>query len=395
MTLREHFPIFRHHPELIYLDSAATAHKPDCVIDALTRFYSEDYATVHRAAYRGAVRATEEYHGAREIAREFLHAKKVEEIIFTRGTTDGINLIAKTFPFQSGDEILLSELEHHSNLVPWQMVAKEKKLILKWIKVLPDGSLDLATAPFSNKTKLVSITHASNVTGAITPLDLIVKAARQVGAAVLVDGAQAAPHLEIDVQALDVDFYAFSGHKCYGPTGIGVLYGKEERLLTLEPRDGGGDMIKSVSFDHTVYQDSPLRFEAGTPIIASAIGLGAALRFLQAERKESHTQGLLQLATQHLSSVEGLTILGTSPDKVPLISFTLEGVHPLDLAAFLDNRNIAIRTGHLCAQPLLRLFGHESVARVSFGCYNRPQEIKQLLSGIYDAQELLIQASVD
>jgi cysteine desulfurase / selenocysteine lyase len=388
---RESFPIFRHHPDWIYLDSAATMHKPQCVIDALTQFYSQDYATVHRAIYRASMRATEQYNDARETVRRFLNGAHPEEIVFTRGTTESINLVSRTFPLERGDEVLLSGLEHHSNLVPWQMLAKEKGIVLKWIPVLEDGTVKMPLE-LSKKTKLIAVTHVSNVTGVITPIREIVQAARRVGAAILVDGAQAAPHMPIDVQALDVDFYAFSGHKCYGPTGIGVLYGKKERLMAMAPMQGGGAMVDRVDLEQSTYQEPPLRFEAGTPMIGSAIGLKAALEFIQkigipaAAEWEQH---LLALATQRLSRIPRLRIIGTAPRKGPIITFTIEKVHPLDLGALLDCKNIAIRTGHLCAQPLLRRFGCESALRASFALYNTEEEVEQFVRAIQDSLKIL------
>lgn len=364
--MREQFPIFRHHPELIYLDSAATAHKPDCVIAAMTKFYEEDYATVHRAAYRGSLKATEQYNAARETVRRFLNAALADEVIFTRGTTEAINFVARSFPFEKGDEVIVSAHAHHSNLVPWQMLAQERGVVLKW---LPPGS---SLLPLSKRTKLVAATHCSNVTGEIAPIASFVEQAKSVGAAVLVDGAQAAPHLAIDVQALGVDFYAFSGHKCYGPTGIGVLYGKMSQLLRLKPLQGGGDMVARVDLEESSYQAPPLCFEAGTPNIAGVLGLKAALEFLEsAERDE---MPLLHLARSRLQEIEGVRILGNP--EAPLLTFVIEGVHPLDLAALLDSRNIAIRTGNLCAQPLLRSFGCEIAARASFGLYNTLEEVE-------------------
>lgn len=386
--MKRHFPIFRHHPELIYLDSAATAHKPDCVIEALTRFYSEDYATVHRAIYRSQVRATELYHEARETVRRFINAASADEIIFTRNTTESIHLVSRTFDLKKGDEVLLSQAEHHSNLVPWQMLAKEKGIVLKWISVLPNGALDVQL-PFSSKTKLVAVTHVSNVTGCISPLLPIVKEAHRVGAAVLVDGAQATPHMMIDVQGLDVDFYAFSGHKCYGPTGVGVLYGKKERLMAMPPLQGGGAMVDHVEYHTCSYQEPPLRFEAGTPMIGSAIGLMAALNFLQntigLHAAAAWEDRLLQMATNELSQIDGLRIVGTAPQKGPIITFAIDGVHPLDLAALLDSQNIAIRTGHLCAQPLLGLFGLTAAARASFAIYNTEDDVEFLVRGVKKA----------
>jgi cysteine desulfurase/selenocysteine lyase len=377
--MRSEFPIFTKHPELIYLDSAATAHKPACVIEALRRFYAEDYATVHRSIYRSSLIATEQYNGARETVRRFVNARSADEIIFTRGTTDSINLVALSWGSQikSGDEILVSEMEHHSNLVPWQMLAKKTGARLRWIPMKADGVLDLEGA-IRPGVKLVAIGHISNVTGTVNPIAEIVRWAHKVGAVVVVDGAQAAPHQEIDVQALDCDFYAFSGHKCYGPTGIGVLYGKKALLDNMPPAMGGGDMIETVTLEQTTFARPPLRFEAGTPIIAGVIGLKSALEWME-------SIGLLKIAMQetalrqhlekNLQTIDGLRILGTAPKKGPLCTFAIDGVHPLDLASWLDIKNIAIRSGHLCAQPTLRKFGLTAAARVSFGVYNTIEEV--------------------
>jgi len=381
---RKFFPIFRHHPDWIYLDSAASAHKPDCVIEALSQFYSKDYATVHRAAYGASIRATEMYHNARETVRQFLNAACYEEIIFTRGTTESIHIVSRTFPLKRGDEVLISGLEHHSNLVPWQMLAEEKGIILRQIPVLGDGSLEMPLK-ISPKTRLIAVTHVSNVTGTITPIREIVQAARQVGAAVLVDGAQAAPHMRIDVQDLGADFYVFSGHKCYGPTGIGILYGKKEWLTAMPPLQGGGAMVDHVDFEKSTYLEPPMRFEAGTPMIGSAIGLKAALDFLQEigiHSAAAWEQHLLSIATNMLSRIPKLRIIGTALHKGPIITFTVDDVHPLDLAALLDCKNIAVRTGHLCAQPLLRKFGCESALRASFALYNTEEDVERFVSAV-------------
>lgn len=371
--MRDEFPIFKEHPELIYLDSAATSHKPACVIDAIHNVYAKEYATVHRALYRASVKATEQYNETREVAARFLNASS-QEIIFTRGTTDALNLVAQSYGrtfLKAGDEILISEMEHHSNIVPWQMVAEQTGATLRWIEIDERGVL-LWENTITEKTKLISLAHVSNVTGTINPIKEIAKAAKEVGAVLVVDGAQAAPHLKIDVQDLDCDFYAFSGHKCYGPTGVGVLYGKRELLEKMPPIQGGGDMIEEVYLEKTTYQPAPLRFEAGTPLIASVIALKAALEFVEQNREPDV---LLAYATKRLLTIEGLRIIGTAPQKAPIITFDIEGVHPLDLATFLDMKNIAIRSGHLCAQPLLRKFGLTAAARCSFGIYNTLQDV--------------------
>lgn len=386
--MRDEFPIFKKHPELIYLDSAATTHKPSCVIDALNQFYTEDYATVHRAIYRSSMRATEQYNETRAVAARFLNAN-VDEIVFTRGTTDAINLVAQSYGrtfLKPGDEILISEMEHHSNIVPWQMVAKQTGATLRFIPMNQQGILEWQ-GHITPKTKMVALAHVSNVTGTINPIAEIGQAARAVGAKFLVDGAQAAPHMKIDVQALNCDFYAFSGHKCYGPTGVGVLFGKNEVLEMMPPIQGGGDMIERVELEETTYQMPPLRFEAGTPIIGPVIALKTALEFIERNRKP---ENLLSHATERLEAIAGLKIIGTAPKKGPIITFHIEGVHPLDLATLLDLKNIAIRSGHLCAQPLLRKFGLTTASRVSFGIYNTVQEVDQFADAVAAIAEQLI-----
>lgn len=380
--MRDEFPIFRAHPDWIYFDTAATAQKPQCVIDALTHFYSQEYATVHRAVYRSALHATEKYNETRAYVAQFLHAAFPDEIVFTRGTTDAINLVAHSYGrtfLKPGDEILISEMEHHSNIVPWQMVAQATGAHLRWIPMNEQGVLEWQNQ-ITPRTKLVALAHMSNVTGTINPIAEIAKAAHAVGALLLVDGAQAAPHLKIDVQALNCDFYAFSGHKCYGPSGVGVLYGKKEHLDVMPPVQGGGDMIERVDLDQTSYQTPPLRFEAGTPLIAPVIALKTALAFVDRNR---HPDPLLAYATEQLSSIPGLRIIGTAPHKGPILTFHIDGVHPLDLATLLDLHNISIRSGHLCAQPLLRKLGLTAAARISFGLYNTRDEVDRFLEALH------------
>lgn len=374
------FPIFQDRPDWIYFDTAATAHKPQCVIDTLSRFYASEYATVHRAVYRSALFATDAYHQARETVRAFMQAPSVEEIIFTRGTTDSLNLVALSYAanvLKSGDEILLSPLEHHSNLVPWQMVAKKTGAQLKWIPLDEKGNL-LWENCIHAKTKILAVAHMSNVTGIIHPIREICQKAHQYGAIVVVDGAQAAPHLPINLEHLGCDFYAFSGHKCYGPSGIGVLFGRWSLLEMMPPIQGGGDMIDQVELSQTSYQLPPLRFEAGTPIIAGAIGLKTALDFLQSQDREALyvlEKSLLQRCQQNLSQIPRLKMLPGGSRQGGIVSFHVEGVHSLDLATLLDLQNIAVRSGHLCAQPGLRYFGLTSALRVSFGLYNTLQEV--------------------
>jgi cysteine desulfurase/selenocysteine lyase len=391
MLSREPFPIFKHHPEFVYLDTAATAHKPKCVIEALSQFYSTEYATVHRAAYSASLIATQKYHEARQTVQKFIHAKEAEEIVFTRGATDAINLVARTFPFSEGDEIVISEMEHHSNIVPWQMAAQRAKAKIRWIPVLSDGTLDWKNF-LTPKTKLVAIGHVSNVTGTINPIREIAKEAHRFRAKILIDGAQAAPSMPVDVQDLGADFYVFSGHKCYGPTGIGILYGKKEVLETLPPLDGGGDMILEVGKETTTYQAPPLRFEAGTPIIGSAIALKTALDFIEGIGREeifAHGQELLRYAEEKLILIPRLKIIGTAPEKGPILTFSIDGAHPLDIASFLDVKGIAIRSGHLCAQPLLKSFGLTSACRASFGIYNSKQDVDQFVTAMRQLTQIL------
>lgn len=378
--MRDQFPIFKKYPDLIYLDSAATAHKPQCVIDAITKIYKEEYATVHRAIYSSSLAATEKYNETRETVRKFLNAKATDEIVFTRGTTNSLNLVALSYAsnfLSAGDEILISEMEHHSNIVPWQLAAQKTGATLRWIPMNEQGIL-LWEDQITPRTKIVSIGHISNVTGTINPIQEIARAAHKMGAILVVDGAQAAPHMPVDVQALDCDFYAFSGHKCYGPTGVGILYGKTALLNKMPPLEGGGDMIERVELDKTTYQAPPLRFEAGTPIIGPVIALKAALDFIEDIGRDNlarHGQSLLKRAADNLLSIPGLQIIGTAPNKGPLITFQIEGVHSLDLSTLLDFKNIAIRSGHLCAQPALRRFKLETAARASFGIYNTLEEV--------------------
>ncbi len=378
--MRDEFPIFRSHPEWIYFDTAATAHKPQCVVDALQQFYTEEYATVHRAIYRSSLKASEKYNETRIYVAQFINASSPDEIVFTRGTTDAINLVAQSYGrtfLKAGDEILISEMEHHSNIVPWQMVAQATGALLRWIPMNDQGVLEWEGC-ITPRTKLVALAHISNVTGTVNPIAEIGKAAHAVGALLLVDGAQAAAHLKIDVQALNCDFYAFSGHKCYGPTGVGVLYGKKEVLEIMPPVQGGGDMIERVDLDKTTYQKPPLRFEAGTPLIGPVIALKPALVFLDANR---HLEpNLTSYATEQLLRFADLKIIGTAPQKGPLITFHIEGVHPLDLATLLDLKNISVRSGHLCAQPLLRKFGLTAAVRLSFGLYNTKEEVDLFLT---------------
>lgn len=383
---RQDFPMLKqtmHGRPLVYLDSAATTLKPKSVIEAISQFYSDNYGTVHRAVYELAGQSTAQYNAVRSQVQKFLHAQSSDEIIFTKGTTEAINLVAFSFGeafVQPGDEILISAMEHHSNIVPWQLMCERKKAHLKIIPLLPNGELDLEAYEklLSPRTKLVSIVHISNVLGVINPIESIVTAAHKAGAKVFVDGAQSAPHLNIDVQALGCDFFAFSGHKIYGPTGIGILYGKKELLEQMPPYQGGGDMIRTVTFEKTAFQPPPLRFEAGTPMIAEVIGLGAALKYVESyglKEIASYETVLVQHAFQQLNQIEKLHMLGSPLHRASLITFNIEGLHPLDAATLLDLKGIAVRSGNLCAQPLLDRFGCTTALRLSVAPYNTLEEI--------------------
>lgn len=370
------------HP-FCYLDSAATAQKPQSVIDAIQKFYAENYGTVHRAIYCTAQEASMSFAGVRRKLQKFFNASFEEEIIFTRGTTDAINLVAATFGkafLAPGDEILISEMEHHSNIVPWQMIADARGAHLKVIPFFDTGELDLVAFKelLTDRTKIVAITHVSNVLGTINPIKEIVREAHAVGAKVLVDGAQSAPHLPVDVQELDCDFFVFSGHKMMGPTGIGCLYGKRTLLEQMPPYQGGGDMVDTVTFEKTTYNVLPFKFEAGTPSIAEVIGLGAAIDFLAEigmERIQKWEEELLSELLDVMSDIPKVRLIGQAKQRGAIVTFTVEGVHPLDLATMLDLEGIAIRSGHLCAQPLLRHYNLSSAARVSLACYNTKEEL--------------------
>lgn len=398
--LRDDFPMLKksmHGKPLIYLDSGATAQKPQAVIDAITNFYTHDYGTVHRAVYELALNATLQYQEARQKIATLLNAEKVEEIIFTRGTTESINMIAYSFGkafINEGDEILITEMEHHSNIVPWQILCEDRKAILKVVPMNEKGELDMEAYAklLSNKTKLVAVAHIANSLGTINPIKEIIALAHKVGAKVLIDGAQAAPHMVVDVQDLDADFYVFSGHKFYGPTGIGILYGKASLLDAMPPYQGGGDMIEKVAFDKTTYNVLPMKFEAGTPMIAEVIGLGAAVDYVQKiglQNIHDYEHGLLLHATEAISSVDGLRIIGTARDKAAIISFDVKGVHPLDIGTMLDLRGVAIRTGHHCAQPVMRHFNVPSTARASFAFYNTKEEVDRFVEALKEVTRML------
>ena len=368
---------------LIYFDNAATTQKPKSVIDALSHYYASDNANIHRGIHALAERATTAFELTRTKIKEFINAPSSDQIILTAGTTGSINLVAQTFGranFSKGDKILISNLEHHSNIVPWQMIAEEKGAIIEVIPVDERGVLDLEAYRnlLDASVKLVAVNHVSNAIGTINPIAEMIQLAHAHGAKVMIDGAQSIAHLDIDVQALDIDFFAFSAHKLFGPTGVGVLYGKRELLESMPPYQGGGEMIKEVSFEGTTYNELPYKFEAGTPNIADVIALSAAIDYVNALSKEAlFTQelALLAYATEQLSTIPGLRIIGTAPDKIAVISFVMDGIHPQDLGVLLDKFGIAIRTGHHCVQPLMKRFGLPGTCRASFAFYNTFEEI--------------------
>lgn len=390
-SCRSDFPMLQktmHGKPLIYFDSAATAQKPKIVIDTISDYYQNHYGTVHRAVYELSQYATQQYQNIREKIRAFLHAEKTEEIIFTRGTTESINLVAYSFGkafIQPGDEIIITEAEHHSNIVPWQILCEDRRALLKVVPIDDRGVLDLKTYChlLSPKTKIVSICHISNSLGTINPIKEMIFLAHNVGAKVLVDGAQASPHQPINVKDLDADFYVFSGHKTYGPTGIGILYGKKSLLSQMPPYQGGGDMIEKVTLEKTIYNELPLKFEAGTPMIAEVLGLGSAIDYISnigIKNIQLWEHELLSYATEQLQNIPRLKIIGTAPQKGGIISFIVEGIHHLDLGTFLDIQGIAIRTGHHCAQPVMQRFSISGTNRISFGMYNTKEEIDFFIS---------------
>ena len=397
--IRKDFPILHqevHGRSLVYLDSAATSQKPQVVLDALADYYARDNANVHRGVHRLSERATEAYEGARGRIQRFLNAAHSREIVFVRGTTEGINLVAQTYGRRTvgaGDEVIITALEHHSNIVPWQMLCEETGATLRVVPIDDAGEVDVDAYErmLGERTRLVGVAHVSNALGTIVPVKRMIEAAHRRGIAVLVDGAQAAPHLRIDVQDLDCDFYTFSGHKTYGPTGIGVLYGKTALLEAMPPYQGGGDMIKSVSFEKTVYNDLPYKFEAGTPDIAGAIGLGAALEYLEGlglDRVAAHEHALLVHGTKRLSALPGLRLVGTAREKASVLSFLVDGVHAHDVGSILDREGIAVRTGHHCAMPVMTRFGIAATARASLGVYNTREDIDALVEGLAKVREV-------
>jgi cysteine desulfurase/selenocysteine lyase len=399
-AIREDFPILRrlvNDKPLVYLDNAATTQKPKAVIEAVKFYYEFENANIHRGLHFLSELATESYEKARLKTKELINAMSVSEIIFVRGATEAINLVANSLCradyFKEGDEIIISHMEHHANIVPWQMLCEKKNIQLKIIPITDEGELDIDSyrRMISDKTKFVSVVHISNSLGTINPVKEIIETAHAYDIPVMLDGSQAVPHFQVDVQELDCEFYAFSGHKMFAPTGIGVLYGKTEYLNMMPPYQGGGDMIRKVTFEETTYDDLPHKFEAGTPNIAGGIGLGAAIDYLnQFDRKAlaEHETHLLNYATAKMLDIDGLSIVGTAQNKASVISFIIEGIHPYDIGTIIDTHGIAIRTGHHCTQPIMQRYGLPATARASFALYNTIEEIDKLVLGLNKVKEL-------
>ncbi|MGN6299306.1 MAG: SufS family cysteine desulfurase [Ginsengibacter sp.] len=398
--IRKSFPVLEREVNnqlLVYLDNAATSQKPQVVIDALNYYYTNYNANIHRGIHTLAEEATAAYEATRKTVQQFINARFSEEIIFTRGATEGINLVAYTWGRKNiypGDEIIISTMEHHSNIVPWQILCEEKKAVLKVIPINDEGELlmDEYKKLLSEKTKLVAIAHASNALGTINPVKEIIDEAHKAGAVVLVDGAQSTVHLDIDVQKMDCDFFAFSGHKVYGPTGAGALYGKKKILEEMPVFMGGGEMIKEVTFEKTTYNELPYKYEAGTPNIADTIALKVALDFVTELGKNiirNHENDLLKYATEQMNLIDGLRIIGTATNKVSLISFVIKNIHPQDIGVLLDNQGIAVRTGHHCTEPLMKRFGIPGTVRASFAMYNTKQEVDRLTGALKKAIKML------
>ena len=397
--VRRDFPILTqkvHGKPLVYLDNAATTQKPIAVLDALSRFYMTECSNIHRGVHLLSEKATHEYEEAREKVRRFINAQDIREIIFVRGATEGINLVAQSFGrsrVEAGDEVVISAMEHHSNIVPWQMLCDEKRAVLRVVPINESGALiyEAFEQLIGPRTRLIALTHVSNALGTVNPVERVIELAHKRGIPVLLDGAQAIQHLPVDVQQLGCDFYVFSGHKIYGPTGVGILYGKADILETMPPYQGGGDMISSVTFEKTIYNKLPYKFEAGTPNIAGGIGLGAAIDYVSAlglERIAAYEQDLLAYATEAIGPLPRVRLIGTAPKKASVLSFTIEGIHPHDIGTILDQEGIAIRTGHHCAQPVMDFFQIPASARASIAFYNTHAEIDTLIAGIGKVMEV-------
>jgi cysteine desulfurase/selenocysteine lyase len=397
--IREDFPVLRQTVRgkpLVYLDSAATAQKPYAVIGAVGRFYEVDCANIHRGVHELSQRSTAAYEKTRATAMRYLNSSSENELIFVRGTTEAINLVAQSWGRRNvkpGDEIVISALEHHSNIVPWQMLCEEQGAVLRFIPIDDRGDLILEEYEklLNDRTRMVAVSHVSNALGTINPVVSIIEMAHKVGALALIDGAQAVPHMNVDVRALDADFYAFSGHKLFGPTGIGMLYGKAKLLESMPPYQGGGDMIRTVTLEKTTYNDPPYKFEAGTPNIAGGIGLGAAFDYVSdvgLEAIAAYEHELLVYGTGLLEQIPGLRMIGTAREKASVLSFVMEGIHPHDIGTVLDRMGIAVRTGHHCAQPVMDRFGVPATTRASLAFYNTPAELDQLAAGLQKVQEM-------
>ncbi|HEY6643631.1 MAG TPA: cysteine desulfurase [Povalibacter sp.] len=399
-AIRADFPILEQRingKPLVYLDNAASSQRPRQVIDAISGYYERDHANVHRGVHTLSQRATDAYEGARDVVREFINAADTKEIVFVRGTTEAVNLVAQSFvrpKVGPGDEILISGLEHHANIVPWQLVCEQTGATLKVIPITQAGEVDFAAFEqlIGPRTRILAMAHVSNALGTIVPVEKFIAVARKHGVPVLLDGAQAVPHGKVDVRALDCDFYCFSGHKMLGPTGIGVLYGRKKLLEAMPPWQGGGDMILSVSFEKTTYNQLPWKFEAGTPNISGTIGLAAAIRYLQSvgiERIAAYEHQLLTYATQRLQEIPGLRIVGTSAHKAAVVSFVMDGIHPHDIGTILDTEGVAIRTGHHCAMPVMDYFKVPATARASMSFYNTYDEIDALVAALEHTRKVL------
>jgi cysteine desulfurase/selenocysteine lyase len=399
-AIRRDFPILHQQVNgkpLVYLDSAASSQRPQAVIDAIARYYEHDHANVHRGVHTLSQRATDQYEGTREIVRRFINARNTKEIVFVRGTTEAVNLVAQSFArpkLGPGDEILISGLEHHANIVPWQLVCEQTGATLKVIPITQEGEIDEAAFHqlLGPRTRLLALAHVSNALGTVVPVKGFITAAKKLGVPTLIDGAQSVPHTRVDVQDLDCDFFCFSGHKMLGPTGIGVLYGRESLLQAMPPWQGGGDMILTVSFEKTTFNQLPWKFEAGTPNISGTIGLGAAITYLESigmDQIAAYENELLRYATERLSGVQGLRIIGTARDKASVVSFTLQGVHPHDIGTILDTEGVAIRTGHHCAMPVMDFFCIPATARASLAFYNTFEEIDRLVDALEHARRML------
>ncbi len=398
-AVRREFPVLRetvHGKPLVYLDSAASAQKPQAVIDAESEVYERSYSNIHRGVHHLSMLATQAYEGARAKVQRFLGAAESREIVLLRGTTEAVNLVAQSYGRRhvgAGDEVLITGLEHHSNIVPWQMLCEEKSASLRVAPIDDAGDVDMAAFErlLSPRTRIVSVSHVSNALGTINPVRRMSDLAHAAGAVVMVDGAQAAPHLAVDVRAIGCDFYAFSGHKVYGPSGVGALYGRAALLEAMPPWQGGGDMIASVTFEKTTYNVLPHKFEAGTPNIAGVIGLGAAVDYvtrLGPPAIAAHEDDLLAYGTEALRSVPGLRLVGTAREKASVLSFVIEGIHPHDIGTILDYEGIAIRTGHHCAQPVMDRYGLPATARASLGCFNTREEVDALVKGLFRVREM-------